>query len=92
MITINTETRMWVDEIWEKADKKLRGVSVRSKEKLPYTTINGVHDNKHVTDNAWWTNGFFTGLMWLLYIDTKNDVYKETAQNGEILLDVFCER
>ena len=87
MIKINDEIKKWADDVWEKADKKLREVAPRTKEKLPYTTIGGVYDNKHTEHSCWWTNGFFTGLMWLMYVDTKNDIYKEAAENGEKLLD-----
>ena len=81
------EKRQWVDEVWEKVDRKLQKVAVRSKDKLPYTTVNGVHDNRYDTQNCWWTNGFWGGLMWLMYADTKRPLYKEVAQRSEQLLD-----
>ena len=84
---INSDVRKWVDEIWEKADKKLSAVAPRVKGKLPYTTVDGVYDSKLSVHPCWWTNGFFTGLMWLMYVDTKNDIYKDAAEDGEQLLD-----
>ena len=78
---------VWVDEIWAKIEKKLSVVAVRSKDKIPYTTINGTHDNKAETDISWWTNGFWAGLMWLMYIVTKNETYKVAAENSEVMLD-----
>lgn len=84
---ISTETKKWVDEVWSKIDSKMQKVAQRSYNKIPYTTDkNGVHDDR--SDNpTWWTNGFWGGLMWLLYIDTGNDVYKNTALNAEKIMD-----
>ena len=48
----------WVNSVWDKLDEKLKKVSIRSREKIPYTTVNGVHDNMVEKDITWWTNGF----------------------------------
>ena len=81
------ENRQWIDETWDKLDKKLKVVSQRSKDKIPYTAMDGVHDDQMKTRPSWWTNGFWPGLMWVMYCGTKDDTYKEVAQNGEKLLD-----
>lgn len=77
--------------VWEKLDKKLSVVAKRSKEKIPYTTVNGVHDDRKGDRITWWTNGFWPGLMWLMYCGTKKEVYKETAQCAEEHLDKAFE-
>jgi len=77
----------WINETWKKIEKKMSIVAPRSKNKIPYTTIDGVHDDKGQTDIGWWTNGFWAGLMWIMYKETGLDVYKEAAENSEILLD-----
>lgn len=77
----------FIDCVWEKLDKKLSVTAERSREKIPYTTINGVHDNRMLIDPCWWTNGFWSGIMWHMYYGTKNDTYKKTAIRGEELLD-----
>lgn len=81
------ENKAWIDEIWEKADKKLQIVSEASKDKIPYKTIGGVHNNMVEEDITWWTNGFWPGLMWLMYVDTKNEQYRKVAERAEELLD-----
>ena len=70
-----------IEKIWEKVDKKLQRTAIKSRNKLPYTTVNGVHDNKADTEVDWWTNGFWGGMMWLMYNETKNEDYKITAEN-----------
>ncbi|MGL4736447.1 MAG: glycoside hydrolase family 88 protein [Cellulosilyticaceae bacterium] len=77
----------WVDSLWQKVEHKLEQVARRSRDKIPYTTINGVHDDLSGPRVNWWTNGFWGGLMWLMYADTKKEIYKDVAQNQESLLD-----
>ena len=77
----------WINTTWDKLDKKLSRVAIKSRDKIPYTTVNGVHDNKHAVRPSFWTNGFFGGLMWVMYLGTKNEEYKKTAIRQEELLD-----
>ena len=74
-------TEKWIDEIWEKIDKKLLRVAKERRGTLPYTTDeNGKYDDKNKTDVSWWTNGFWPGMMWLMYDSTKNEEYRKTAE------------
>lgn len=79
--------RTFIDETWEKWDKKLSIIAVRSRDKCPYTTRNGVHTDRSGEEICRWTNGFWGGLMWLMYIGTKNEEYKITAERNEEILD-----
>lgn len=83
--------RQWIDSIWEKIDNKLKHTAVKSRYKIPYTTVNGVHDNMAEKDITWWTNGFWGGLMWLMYKNTGNEEYKKTALCSEKILDKAFE-
>lgn len=87
MDKIISQNKEWIDATWEKIDKKLSKTAVKSRNKLPYTTINGVHDDKALTDVNWWTNGFWGGMMWLMYAATGNEEYRKTAERSEELLD-----
>ena len=87
MNTIIIKNKEWIDSTWAKIDKKLSKTAVKSRNKLPYTTINGVHDDKKEVEVDWWTNGFWGGLMWLMYQETGNEEYKKTAERSEELLD-----
>lgn len=92
MNTIIQENKEWIDNTWEKIDKKLSKIAVRSRNKLPYTTINGIHDDKSGKEAGWWTNGFWGGMMWLMYLATGNEEYKKTAERSEELLDEGLRR
>ncbi|MBQ8526250.1 MAG: glycoside hydrolase family 88 protein [Clostridia bacterium] len=88
MNTIIEQNKQWIDEVWQKVENKLSKVAVRSREKLPYTTDeNGVHNTEYYHGCAdWWTNGFWGGLLWLMYSETGKDVYKDCAiRSGELL-------
>ena len=72
--------------------EKMRWVSEKNKEKIPYTTDeNGDYDDRsdekrswNADDGlSWWTNGFWGGMMWLLYLYTKEERYAEIARISE---------
>lgn len=85
--SIIAENREWIEQTFKKLDKKLSVVAVKSRNKLPYTTVNGVHDDRSKSEVSWWTNGFWGGLMWLMYAKTANKDYLLTAKRSEELLD-----
>lgn len=91
MSTIIEQNREWIDETWDKIDKKLSRVAIKSRNKLPYSTINGVHDNRAETEIDRWTNGFWGGMMWLMYNETKNEEYKVTALSADKILEKALE-
>ena len=76
----------WVDATWEKIEKKLSVTSQLSKNKIPYTTKDGIHDDR-TTELSWWTNGFWAALMWLMYDATGDEKYKKVAEVSEKYLD-----
>ena len=92
---IKKEDRLWLDEVVNKINNKMEWVSEKSKHKIPYTTINGIHDDKgdptkefRVDDGiSWWTNGFWGGMMWLMYHESKNEKYAHIAKSLEEKLD-----
>ena len=81
MMTLIKEDRQWVDEVVNRIEEKLAAVSERSREKIPSKAIHGIHDDRSSQETKWnrddglnwWTNGFWGGMMWLLYEETKED-------------------
>ena len=92
MNKIIEENKDFINSTWDKLDKKLKLVSERSKNKIPYTTRDGVHNNMADEDITWWTNGFWAGLMWLMYVGTKDEHYKSVAERAEEMLDKAFEK
>ena len=80
------QNKDWIDSTWEKIEKKLSRVAVDSREKIPYTTVNGVHsdcsNNPHM-----WTNGFWGGMMWMMYEATRNEEFAKTGIRCEEKMD-----
>ncbi|MBQ8320309.1 MAG: glycoside hydrolase family 88 protein [Clostridia bacterium] len=82
--------KSWIERTFEKLDEKLSHCAVRSREKIPYTVKDGVHDDRK-NNITWWTNGFWGGLMWLMYEATRNPEYEVTARVSEGLLEKAFE-
>lgn len=70
--------------------------SEKNKDKIPYTTNeSGDYDDRSDRTKEWslddglnwWTNGFWGGIMWLLYQDTKDGRYVEIARISEYRLE-----
>ncbi len=77
----------WAEETAEKIKRKLKVTAERNKEKIPYTTENGHFDDMCEKNIIWWTNGFWGGIMWQLYNATKDEMFREIAQENEERLD-----
>ncbi|MFB5673440.1 glycoside hydrolase family 88 protein [Paenibacillus terreus] len=94
MLTFDRKTA-WVDEVVDKITAKMDWVSEKSKNKIPYTTIAGEHDDRSLYNPSnteadgisWWTNGFWGGMMWQMYHATGNPKYKDVAEISEQKLD-----
>ena len=90
-LQISQENKAWSEEVLQKIVTKMSWVSEKSKDKIPYRTDeNGTHDdwdgdNKEFPDQGicWWTNGFWPGLMWLMYQVTKEEKYVEVARAAQ---------
>jgi unsaturated chondroitin disaccharide hydrolase len=85
---LTQEEQEWVCDTLKKIERKMGEVSRRSVHKIPYTTVNGVHDDRS-GDAAisWWTNGFWGGMMWQLYRLTGEQRYRDIAVENEEKLD-----
>lgn len=79
---------VWAQETLERTAHKLEKVAQRSAEKIPYTTVDGVHDDKSGDKEiGWWTNGFWGGIMWQMYTLTGKEIYRNIAEQNENKLD-----
>jgi unsaturated chondroitin disaccharide hydrolase len=87
------ENKIWLEEALEKVEKKLSNTTRQIGDTIPFTTTNGVFDDKFTADSSncngmyWWTNGFYPGILWLMYLETKDEFYKTTAESIENKLD-----
>lgn len=79
----------WVNHFWSQLEEKLRVTSEEIGAGFPYTTKNGKYNTEFANHEGitWWTNGFWGGMMWLLYAETKEDRYMQIARSCEERLD-----
>lgn len=82
----------WVDAVIDRIREKMEWVSEKNRDKIPYQTdADGNYDDRSdasrqwSVDNGlnWWTNGFWGGMLWLLYQDTKEERYMQIARVSE---------
>lgn len=95
---LGREDRLWMMETIVKITEKMSWLSEKSADKIPSVTVNGVHDDKRVGEYAtadnglqWWTNGFWGGMLWLMYHETGQDQYAAIARKSEEWLDECFE-
>lgn len=90
------ETGLWTDEVIGRIRSKMARVSEKNRDKIPYTTDeNGNYDDRSDRNRSWriddglnwWTNGFWGGILWLLYQDTGEDRYAQIARISEERMD-----
>ena len=67
----------WANEIWQNIIKKVEHTSKRISDSFPHISKDGKYDDN---DLDWWTNGFWPGLLWLIYTDTRDDGLKNIAE------------
>ena len=92
MLKVNEKQLSWASAILDKAERKYRINAQNVTGIFPYTTdSNGSFvEQPFLKGRAgvqWWTNGFYAGLLWLLYSKTGDEIYKSTAKRQEEMLD-----
>ena len=81
--------RKWIEESLEAFTKKYRWVVEKNHGKICYTTDeSGTFDDRSGDQMiGWWTNGFWTGLLWQLYQATGEKLYRKEAEELEVKFD-----
>ncbi|MBO7663839.1 MAG: glycosyl hydrolase, partial [Clostridia bacterium] len=76
------------EEAFEKAKAKFRLSAVKAAEAgiIPYKSENGEWISSPYDGNSWWTGGFWPGLMWLFYAESKEEAFMTEARRTERLL------
>jgi len=87
MIQIPAEDLSWVREIRQKLAIKISAMHDRLGSSVPYAAINGRYTDKMGDNLYWWCNGFWPGMLWLMYHDSEEDKYRLTARAVEERLD-----
>lgn len=75
------------DILLEKTENKIIREAERLGSTIPYIPENGRYVDMAARDISWWTNGFWPGLLWLVYSDRQNECVRKTAESVEEELD-----
>lgn len=78
----------WQDSVFEKMERKLRRTAplAAAQGVIPYSGQAGRWVGPPAEGNAWWTNGFWPGLMWQMYAATGESLYRDEARRVQALL------
>ena len=89
---LSKDQRKWLEDTFTRLTKKISATSVRVGEQIPYIAQNGRYTEDWGThDIAWWTNGFWAGILWQMYHATGEEQYKDQARITEERLDRALE-
>ena len=69
-------------------DKELQNVK-NIGASFPYNDVDGKF---RIAAPTFWTNGFYPGLLWICYLESKDKIFKDTAEEIENMLDKIIER
>lgn len=81
----NMNYKEWAEAEWRKCQRKIAKTAGRIGGRIPYTTLNGKYQIQ--TDIAGWTNSFWAGILWFMFEETKDERYKNWAQEVEDVLN-----
>ncbi|OAS82578.1 MULTISPECIES: glycoside hydrolase family 88 protein [Metabacillus] len=79
-----TNNLEWVDEAWQKVQAKIDRTSKKIGANFPHASVNGTYQ---LEEPHWWTAGFWPGLLWLVYRESKDESIKQLAEQCEDRLD-----
>jgi unsaturated chondroitin disaccharide hydrolase len=81
------DIKTWAETIWPKIKAKVAVQRERLGTAIPYMVCNGRWDDKAAENIYWWTNGFWPGILWLVYHGTGDCACLDTARAVEDRLD-----
>jgi unsaturated chondroitin disaccharide hydrolase len=81
------ENSEWINDVWSRIEQKISKTSRSIGGNIPHISQNKKYDSWGNEDITWWTNGFYAGILWLMYRETNDEYYKNTAELIELKLD-----
>ncbi|MBT1166542.1 glycoside hydrolase family 88 protein [Bifidobacterium simiarum] len=81
---LTEEEHEWASSLLPKLSDKFAAERDRVGSHIPYIAEDGVYkDFKDISDPAWWTNGFWPGILWQMFQATGDEAYVKPARDVE---------
>lgn len=74
---------LWVEKAYQQSLDKISGISAGLGVSFPHVCLDGKYNCEEA---SFWTSGFWGGILWLSYRETKNENLKEIAEKIEAAL------
>ena len=90
---LSLENQAWLEQTYDKLVVKMKAECARIGTMIPYSTCDGKYHDLDVPGGIhFWTNGFWTGMLWQMYEATGDETYRKAAEGteerlAEILVD-----
>lgn len=88
---ITPQEREWAQQIWGKLEEKIAAQNERLGSRMPYIPVNGRYADMGEEHLTWWTNSFWSGILWQAYHATGKQAYADNAAAAEARLDRALE-
>ncbi|HPF87754.1 MAG TPA: glycoside hydrolase family 88 protein [Candidatus Limiplasma sp.] len=78
----------WAENVWDRLAQKYKksAALAAAQDIIPYKSDGARWACAPYEDDAWWTGGFWPGLMWQLYAATKQEIFRSEALRVEARL------
>jgi unsaturated chondroitin disaccharide hydrolase len=87
-MNLKQDDAAWALAAFEKIKTKVKAEALRSGDIIPYIPRDGRYFDLGWHEGiSWWTNGFWSGILWQLYNATQDELFKEKAKVQETRLD-----
>lgn len=80
---LKCEDKQWLQGIWDKLYAKMKSQCERLGTDIPYIPVDGAYHDLEGHTIAWWTNGFWPGMLWQMYQATGESGFREAAAGVE---------
>lgn len=84
---VSDEIQKWAAGVWGRLEPKLNAECRRLGAAMPYIPVDGRYEELGERSLTWWTNGFYSGMMWQMYHATGQELYSQAAIGVEERLD-----
>lgn len=88
MIKLKDDDAVWAEKLYRKCAAKFAAECRRLGTSIPYIAENGRYDDCSGERIDWWTNGFWPGILWLMYHAAGDKMFRDTAEGVEEKLAV----